>query len=81
MRRKINYMKPRYSKPENNEEENEVPIIPCKKNKSHEWVIEAPNGPARNGKCDICGSTREFSNYVETSAWGYDISAGQISSD
>lgn len=81
MRRKINYMKPRYSKPENIEEENEVPIIPCKKNKSHEWVIEAPNGPASNGKCDICGSTREFSNYVETSAWGYDISAGQISSD
>ena len=74
-------MKPRYSKPENIEEENEVPIIPCKKNKSHEWVIEAPNGPASNGKCDICGSTREFSNYVETSAWGYDISAGQISSD
>tara|TARA_B100000949_G_C14188929_1_gene410865 strand:- start:654 stop:878 length:225 start_codon:yes stop_codon:yes gene_type:complete len=74
-------MKPRYSKPENIEEENEVPIIPCKKNKSHEWVIEAPNGPASNGKCDVCGATSEFSNYVETSAWGYDISAGQISSD
>ena len=74
-------MKPRYSRSQNIEEEVVVPIIPCKKNKSHEWVIEAPNGPASNGKCDICGSTREFSNYVETSAWGYDISAGQITSD
>ena len=72
-------MKLKGSRPEEIEEE--VPIIPCKKNKSHEWVIDAPNGPASSGKCDICGSTREFSNYVETSAWGYDISAGQISSD
>lgn len=75
-------MKPKNSKSEKiEEEEEEVPIIPCKKNKSHEWIIEAPNGPASSGKCDICGLTREFSNYVETSAWGYDISAGQISSD
>ena len=74
-------MKPKTFRPENIEEENEVPIIPCKKNKSHEWIIEAPNGPVSSGKCDICGLTREFSNYVETSAWGYDISAGQISSD
>ena len=74
-------MKPKNSKSENIEEEEVVPIMPRKKNMSHEWVIDAPNGPASSGKCDICGKTREFSNYVETSAWGYDISAGQISSD
>ena len=74
-------MKSKNPKPENVEEEIEIPVIPCKDNKTHEWIIDAPNGPASNGKCDICGAVKEFSNYVETSAWGYDISAGHISTD
>ena len=49
-------MKSKNSKPENVEEEIEIPVIPCKDNKTHEWIIDAPNGPASHGKCDICGS-------------------------
>lgn len=31
---------------------------PCR----HHWLIEAPNGETSEGRCKICGATREFIN-------------------
>lgn len=35
----------------------------------HFWIIESPNGPTSKGACRVCGETREFANYLESSAW------------
>lgn len=44
----------------------------------HQWLIDSPNGPSSNGVCRVCGEHREFLNYIEGSAWGYDISVEQM---
>ena len=31
----------------------------------HYWVIEPPNGPTSNGKCQRCGEQREFRNILD----------------
>lgn len=41
----------------------------------HQWIIESPHGPSSTGECRICGEEREFQNYIEGSAWGYDSSS------
>ena len=45
----------------------------------HQWLIETPAGPSSKGACRLCGEQREFQNYIEGSAWGYDISLEQLS--
>ncbi len=34
----------------------------------HHWVIEPPNGPLSQGKCQICQEVREFKNSIP---WEY----------
>ena len=41
----------------------------------HQWLIESPHGPSSTGECRICGEERQFQNYIEGSAWGYDSSS------
>jgi hypothetical protein len=43
----------------------------------HYWVIQPADGPVSQGKCQNCGETREFKNYVEASTWGDDKSASR----
>ena len=45
----------------------------------HVWVIDTPNGPSSKGVCAICTEEKEFQNYIEGSAWGYDVSIEQLS--
>jgi len=45
----------------------------------HQWLIDAPAGPSSKGVCRACGEERQFQNYIEGSAWGYDISLEQLS--
>lgn len=46
----------------------------------HHWIIEAPNGPTSAGECRVCGETREFANYLESSAWsGGGVTLQQLS--
>ena len=40
-----------------------------KKDCSHLWTIEPPNGTMSMGSCKICGETREFRNSFEYSSW------------
>ena len=35
----------------------------------HYWIIESPDGPTSAGVCKVCGETRDFANYLESSAW------------
>ena len=44
----------------------------------HQWMIASPNGPSSKGTCLACGSEKDFPNYIEGSAWGYDISVEQL---
>jgi|KNS7250_AmetaT_FD_contig_41_1619093_length_835_multi_2_in_0_out_0_1 hypothetical protein len=46
----------------------------------HEWMIDSPNGPSSHGICHLCGIEKDFPNYIEGSAWGYDnsVSSEQI---
>ena len=44
----------------------------------HQWMVATPNGPSSTGTCLMCGSEKEFPNYIEGSAWGYDISVEQL---
>lgn len=44
----------------------------------HQWMIATPNGPSSRGTCLACGTEKEFPNYIEGSAWGYDISVEQL---
>lgn len=43
----------------------------------HEWMIDSPNGPSSHGICHLCGVEKDFPNYIEGSAWGYDVSSEQ----
>lgn len=43
----------------------------------HYWVIQPADGPVSQGKCQNCGETREFKNYVEASTWGDDKAASR----
>jgi hypothetical protein len=45
----------------------------------HQWIIDSPNGPSSRGECRLCGQEKEFLNYIEGSAWGYDVSVEQMS--
>ena len=36
----------------------------------HHWVIQPASGPFSQGTCQVCGSVKEFKNYVEASTWG-----------
>ena len=44
----------------------------------HRWIIDSPNGPSSNGVCLQCGEEKQFLNYIEGSAWGYDMSVDQL---
>ena len=44
----------------------------------HQWMIASPNGPSSKGTCLMCGTEKDFPNYIEGSAWGYDISVEQL---
>ena len=44
----------------------------------HQFVIDTPAGPSSRGVCRLCGEERQFQNYIEGSAWGYDISLEQL---
>ena len=41
-------------------------------------MIASPNGPSSKGTCLMCGTEKDFPNYIEGSAWGYDISVEQL---
>jgi len=45
----------------------------------HVWVIDTPNGPSSKGVCSICTEEKQFQNYIEGSAWGYDVSIESLS--
>jgi hypothetical protein len=45
----------------------------------HVWVIDTPNGPSSRGVCAACAEEKEFQNYIEGSAWGYDVSVESLS--
>jgi hypothetical protein len=47
----------------------------------HYWVIQPADGPVSQGKCQNCGESREFKNYVEASTWGDDKSASRARVD
>jgi len=47
----------------------------------HYWVIQPADGPMSPGKCQNCGETREFKNYVEASTWGDDKAASRSRAD
>ena len=47
----------------------------------HQWMIDSPNGPSSRGVCLLCGSERDFPNYIEGTAWGYDVSVEQLNAD
>lgn len=32
---------------------------------AHHWMIETPNGETSQGRCKICGATRDFLNYSQ----------------
>ncbi|MBM3945731.1 MAG: hypothetical protein FJ317_09655 [SAR202 cluster bacterium] len=44
----------------------------------HHWVIDAPAGPISKGTCKLCGTQKQFQNYLETSYWGADVSLEQL---
>ena len=44
----------------------------------HEWMIDSPSGASSRGVCLTCGEERQFQNYIEGSAWGYDVSVEQL---
>ena len=44
----------------------------------HKWLIESPNGPSSMGTCLDCDATKDFPNYIEGSAWGYDVPVEQL---
>ena len=44
----------------------------------HEWMIDSPSGAFSRGVCLTCGEERQFQNYIEGSAWGYDVSVEQL---
>jgi hypothetical protein len=31
---------------------------------AHRWRIEEPNGPVSHGVCKVCGTTKEFKNWL-----------------
>ena len=45
---------------------------------SHQWVIDSPAGPTSRGVCRLCDEERQFQNFIEGSAWGYDVSVEQL---
>lgn len=40
----------------------------------HHWIIEGHTGPFSKGVCKLCGSMKEFRNYVPYTARGMDVS-------
>ncbi len=42
---------------------------------AHHWLIEAAGGPTSQGKCRLCGETKQFQNFVEGGSWDDDRSA------
>jgi hypothetical protein len=30
----------------------------------HRWLIDEPNGPTSRGVCKVCGTTKEFKNWL-----------------
>ena len=44
-------------------------FVPDPSGCEHFWMIESPNGPTSKGSCRVCGETRDFVNYLESSAW------------
>ena len=36
----------------------------------HYWIIEPAAGPTSDGRCQICGRTKTFNNFVQASTWG-----------
>jgi len=41
----------------------------------HHWIIESPQGPTSKGVCKLCGTEREFANYIPDLRWRDDITA------
>ena len=35
----------------------------------HHWILQTPNGPTSEGTCKRCHLTREFTNYLDASAY------------
>ena len=44
----------------------------------HQWMIAPPNGPTSSGNCRLCGERRDFVNYTEKTAWGYNVSLDDL---
>ena len=42
---------------------------------AHQWLIDTPAGKFSKGTCRLCGEEKQFQNYIEGSAWGYDSSS------
>ena len=39
----------------------------------HHWIIDSPNGPVSEGRCEKCGARRHFFNALEGAAWNHMI--------
>lgn len=42
----------------------------------HHWIIETPRGATSDGRCKVCGETREFRNSTTDYVWDDDSSSG-----
>lgn len=43
----------------------------------HHWLIDSPGGPTSKGVCRLCGTERQFRNYLEGARWDDDTSSDQ----
>lgn len=39
----------------------------------HHWLIESPNGPTSDARCQRCGATRQFRNHHDDSYYNMTI--------
>jgi len=44
-------------------------------NCAHYWILEIANGPTSTGMCKLCGTTKEFTNTIDTDGWNNDAVA------
>ncbi|MFN0147426.1 MAG: hypothetical protein ACKVT1_13015 [Dehalococcoidia bacterium] len=41
-----------------------APVQATKPDHFHRWLIDEPNGPVSRGVCKVCGTTKDFKNWL-----------------
>jgi len=54
----------------------EQPEAPPQSECRHHWIIDTPRGATSDGRCKVCGETREFRNSTTDYVWDDDSSSG-----